>query len=92
MAFKSIKKGNQQKTPDGNEINKFIAQASGETQDSNEEIKQSIKSATKSFVVQMDESIHKRLKNYRNTEAKKIETHNYIVNVAVDAWLREKGF
>lgn len=90
MAFKSIKKDNQ-KMVSNDKVEEFVAQASGE--DSNNVSNIESKSAkTKSFVVHMDEAIHKRLKNYRETEAKKMETINYITNRAVDAWLKEKNF
>lgn len=88
MAFKSIKKDNQQKIVDGNKVEEFVAQASGETQEFNK----SVEPVMKKFVVYMEESLHKRLKNYRNTEAKKVETINNITNMAVDAWLKERGF
>lgn len=90
MAFKSIKKDNQ-KMVSNDKVEEFVAQASGEDADntSSSETK-SVK--TKSFVVYMDEAIHKRLKNYRETEARKMETINYITNRAVDAWLKERNF
>ncbi|SQC36497.1 Uncharacterised protein [Helicobacter fennelliae] len=94
MAFKSMKKGNEPKIVDGDKVEEFVSQASGETQELNTGIRQneSVKPAMKTFIVHMEESLHTRLKNYRNTEAKKIETINYIANVAVDAWLKERGF
>lgn len=91
MAFKSIKKGNQPKVVNGDKVEEFVSQASGETQELNIGIRHK-EPAMKTFVVHMEESLHTRLKKYRNTEAKKIETINYIANIAVDAWLKERGF
>lgn len=92
MALKSMKKGNQ-KIDFDDKIDNFVAQASGEDADSVSVSSIQSKSVkTKSFVVFMDESIHRRLKHYRETEAKKIETINYITNLAVDNWLKERNF
>lgn len=90
MAFKGIKKDNQKMIYD-DKVDEFVAQASGEESDNVLSI-ESKSAKTKSFVVHMDEAIHKRLKHYRDTEAKKMETINYITNLAVDNWLKERNF
>ncbi|EAJ7827670.1 hypothetical protein BCZ83_05040 [Campylobacter upsaliensis] len=64
----------------------FIQGASGETNSDVEKKK-------KSFVLFMDIDLHKRLKNYiTSDEAKRVETQNYIANIAIDEWLTKKGF
>lgn len=83
MAFKRNKntsiKVNEEKAIE------FIQGATGETN-----IEESKKK--KSFVLFMDIELHKRLKNYIVNEAKRIETQNYIANIAIDEWLTKKGF
>lgn len=83
MAFKSSKKENNHINE--NKVDEFISAASGETGDKKN-------TNIKKVIVAMDESLHARLKHYRNTEAKKIETMNLIANLAIDSWLKEKGF
>ena len=63
----------------------FIQGASGETNTSAEKKK-------KSFVLFMVIDLHKRLKDYITSEAKRIETQNYIANIAIDEWLKKRGF
>lgn len=84
MAFKRNKGISTNKVNEEKAI-EFIQGASGETDNSAEKKK-------KSFVLFMDIELHKRLKNYISNEAKRIETQNYIANVAIDEWLSKKGF
>lgn len=81
MALKRSKKNN---TVDEEKAIEFIQAASGETDNENKK--------KKSFVLFMDLELHKRLKNYIASEAKRVETQNYIANRAIDEWLQKKGF
>ncbi|MCR2057302.1 hypothetical protein CHLV4088_07820 [Campylobacter helveticus] len=83
MAFKQAPKNNDFKKL---QEDKFIEQVRGET--NNEETKPKLKPLNVPLPI---ETIN-LLKNYQQTEGKKIETQSYIVNEAILLWLKNKGF
>lgn len=68
----------------------YIAAARGETGT----VDTSLAKATgsKNFTVVLPLTTIDRLKRYWLTEAKRIESQNYIVNEAIHLWLDNKGF